>query len=562
MSVFNLDVSIHDVMAELADFQKVDVLISAMQHLHLERSSALIENFTESCLQLPNLPPELSNKTLLLRAKARLATNLHASAHEDLEAILEVDPDHSEARALINSAVQHQSNHSPELSTEIWHEIALLLPRRDLKTLLSVPHVLSRVASQLLFCQVDLHFTLDTKESERSADILTRIITDPSFALNIRTLRLFAPGTNQSSTVAEQISVLVNALPKLTNLCNMYCNTRWFDIKSFVHALESTHPRLCGLSFVSANTGGWLTPRFRHITQLTYSAYGASPQYVNIFLRRNKESLRALCLKNAKWTLPSEYLALHKLTYLNFTGKLDRGSTALSDILRLGVKLESLRLHVNVLCRASEQLREHILPGVQALPSLRHFAFALLGQCEVDPDLFPALTDFLRGRTNLYSLQLTPQGLGAHERFGYDERVWSVLPGLTGLKALDVMLTGSIPLMIVMWLIPRGVTTLSLHLLAAQSSITRISQLRDGLPPNLRFIGLSFLVGSVVEVITHVFPMVRVARVRDKFYTVHSTVAHGVEVEEWPQSRAVHHAGEWLERFGCEHPWGNPMECD
>lgn len=41
MSVFNpkiIDASIRDVTTDLADTQKVDVLIYAMQHLHLERS--------------------------------------------------------------------------------------------------------------------------------------------------------------------------------------------------------------------------------------------------------------------------------------------------------------------------------------------------------------------------------------------------------------------------------------------------------------------------------------------------------------------------------------------
>ena len=47
---------------------------------------------------------------------------------------------------------------TPGFSTEIWRQIALLLPRRDLKTLLLVPHVLSRIASQLLFRKIDLHF--------------------------------------------------------------------------------------------------------------------------------------------------------------------------------------------------------------------------------------------------------------------------------------------------------------------------------------------------------------------------------------------------------------------
>lgn len=82
----------------------------------------------------------------------------------------------------------------PRFSTEIWRQIALWLPRRDLKTLLLVPHVLSRIASQLLFRKIDLHFGSDKWDSQRSADILTRIITDSAFANLVRTLRIFVPG--------------------------------------------------------------------------------------------------------------------------------------------------------------------------------------------------------------------------------------------------------------------------------------------------------------------------------------------------------------------------------
>ena len=46
---------------------------------------------------------------------------------------------------------------TPGFSTEIWREIATWLPPRDLKSLLGVPHVLSRIASELLFQSIDLH---------------------------------------------------------------------------------------------------------------------------------------------------------------------------------------------------------------------------------------------------------------------------------------------------------------------------------------------------------------------------------------------------------------------
>lgn len=82
----------------------------------------------------------------------------------------------------------------PRFSTEIWRQIALWLPRRDLKTLLHIPHVLSRIASQLLFRKIDLFFASDKWDSQRSADILTRIITDSAFANLVRTLRIFVPG--------------------------------------------------------------------------------------------------------------------------------------------------------------------------------------------------------------------------------------------------------------------------------------------------------------------------------------------------------------------------------
>ena len=95
-------------------------------------------------------------------------------------------------------------------SIEIWREIASFLPHQDLKALLFVPHAVSRVASQLLFRQLDLHFTNidsegnawpqfdfsakdeEVRRAQRSADILTRIIVDSSFATVVRTLRIYS----------------------------------------------------------------------------------------------------------------------------------------------------------------------------------------------------------------------------------------------------------------------------------------------------------------------------------------------------------------------------------
>jgi hypothetical protein len=157
----------------------------------------------------------------------------------DLQAALDAEPDNPEAKALLHHrsvtvekvcSRDQNPNHklmnftqllSPlpvnknRFSIEIWREIALFLPRRDLQSLLFIPHAISRVASQLLFRELTLHFgdlkysTTDDEDAwrnhevnvgaedaarhaQRSADILTRIIVDPSFAHCVRTLRIFA----------------------------------------------------------------------------------------------------------------------------------------------------------------------------------------------------------------------------------------------------------------------------------------------------------------------------------------------------------------------------------
>jgi hypothetical protein len=115
----------------------------------------------------------------------------------------------------------------PCFSAEVWRHIALYLPKRDLKSLLLVPHALSRIASQLIFCDIDLHFTAspDLSRSEnrsknihdehgdqehdawhyqRSADILTRILVDPVFALQVKSLSVYTPVSDTSRTLAFQ----------------------------------------------------------------------------------------------------------------------------------------------------------------------------------------------------------------------------------------------------------------------------------------------------------------------------------------------------------------------
>ena len=115
------------------------------------------------------------------------------------------------------------------LSNEIWREIISYLPRKDLKSLLFVPHAISRIASQLLFRELNLYFGnicggdeeieswkhTDNKDEDirhalRSADILTRIIVDISFAGAVRTLKIYAPTHDKDGTMAFQTGTRLN----------------------------------------------------------------------------------------------------------------------------------------------------------------------------------------------------------------------------------------------------------------------------------------------------------------------------------------------------------------
>lgn len=86
-----------------------------------------------------------------------------------------------------------------------------------------MPHAISRIASQLLFRELNLYFgdicgvdeendswnhtdnkDEDTRHALRSADILTRIIVDIGFAGAVRTLKIYAPTNDEDGTMAFQ----------------------------------------------------------------------------------------------------------------------------------------------------------------------------------------------------------------------------------------------------------------------------------------------------------------------------------------------------------------------
>ncbi|KIM35498.1 hypothetical protein M413DRAFT_449710, partial [Hebeloma cylindrosporum] len=573
MNVFNpkiLDASIRDVSSYLSDNQKVDLLLYAMRCIPLEgRSKTVIENAIQSCLQVSSLSPGNIAKARILRARVRLYTGSPLAVQEDLQAALAAEPDNPEAKALLHQrSVTVEKLLSPlpkhnlqdRVSNEIWREVALHVSRRDLKALLFVPHPLSRIASQLLFWELDLHFTAssdgegdhfpepypsayritppqrdeDARHAQRSADILTRIIVDNSFASAVRTLRIFAWRRDRDGSTAFQTGMLTNALPKLINLRNVHISAMSEGMVPVLRILQTTSPRLRGLSLKSPDCPGDLSfLDFRHLSHFAYTtnALSGTPSVIHSLVNQNRATLHSIALTNPlsspQWTFTTTALSIRNLTSVFFTGHFPPTSQAFADILNHGRQLETFDISCCALECSNASLQFRSVQGTNSLPFLRQFAFSVqsIGRRTVDRDLFPAITEFLRGRRQLKSLQLIASEQSVQTAVGFDAAVWGVLPSLEGLKGLKISYPSDLSPGLASWLIPRTVLALSLTIdcnnPTGGDSIPFLKQLRQGLPTSLRFIGLSDInLRNPSALIEHGFPMVRVVQVGNNYWTV------------------------------------------
>jgi len=411
--------------------------------------------------------------------------------------------------------------------------------RRDLKALLFVPHPLSRIASQLLFWELDLHFTAssdaesdhhpepypsayqtappqcdgDARHAQRSADILTRIIVDNSFANAVRTLKIFAWTRDKDGSMAFQIGVqlrefhaeqtpdprplflgmLANALPKLINLRNVHISAMSEGIIPVLRTLQTTSPRLRGLSLklvVLTSVFSYLEvdtlfslPRspdcpgdlsfldFRHLSHLAYTinALSGTPT-IHSLINQNRATLHSIALTNPysspQWIFPTNALSIRNLTNIFFTGHFPPTSHAFEDILSHGRQLETFDVSCCALECSNASMQFRSVRGANSLPFLRHFAFSVqsIGTRTVDRDLFPAIAEFLRGRRQLKSLQLIVSEQPVQHAVGFDAAIWGVLPSLEGLKGLKISYPSDLSPGLASWLIPRTVLALSLSI--------------------------------------------------------------------------------------------------
>ncbi|KAL4071471.1 hypothetical protein V8B97DRAFT_387911 [Scleroderma yunnanense] len=582
MSTFNpriLEACIRDVTARLSDHQKASVLLHALDLLPAEGSRPVTENAVQSLLRVCGLSSANTTRALLLRAKTRLAAGYRTSAQQDLHSVLTIDPDNPDVKAVIHS--QHlrpemllrEPDGPPRFSVEVWREIALFLPKRDLKSLLLVPHPLSRIASQLLFREIELHLTplyepskmdvsfhetdveyvdhdLDSWHYQRSADILTRILVDPQFAGQIYSLTVHAASQDALQSLAFQVGMLLNSLSKLPNLRKAHCSGSRDLISRVVTCLHRYTPRIQRLSLELADEVFDINiPKFKHLTHFSLFASGGDSDSVHVFVEQSRETLRALAIKNIRWHFPADALSIRQLTHLEFSGHLSLDM--FSEILSNGDQIESLMLSGSLECSPSSLFHQHR----NSLSFLRHFHLNItsLHRQVLDRDLCPAISEFLRPRTQLRTYHLFIP-CGEHRRIGFDASAWGVLPALANLRSLSMTYPSDLSSALAGWLVPRTVRALTLELSAITTDITSfLKQIRPGVPPLLKYVGLmlSVPIRSAVSVIEHGFPQVRVLKIGGNMWSVTRTEEGLFHVEQWPYRRVLYHTPDWLESMQC-----------
>jgi hypothetical protein len=207
-------------------------------------------------------------------------------------------------------------------------------------------------------------------------------------------------------------------------------------------------------------TGELVFPKFTHLKDFAFTTRGGETSRLDEFLQHVKTEVRVLAIKHRTWCYPSHLISVRHLAHLDIGGIFEGDS--FDQILSNGHQLETLRLSCELHCIASPAFRAHI----KSLPFLRHFAIWVteVARNVRDMDLFPALTEFIRGRQPLRLLTI---GCGGQhfETLGFNASTWGVFPSLPNLLGLVTSLPSDMtPPMIPLfsWMLPRNLQYLNL----------------------------------------------------------------------------------------------------
>ncbi len=308
-------------------------------------------------------------------------------------------------------------------------------------------------------------------------------------------------------------------------------------------------------------------PALRHLTRFVYSGVGDSA-LVNVdnFLSSQTVALHTLVIRHSQ-RYPASFLPTGNLRNLYLTMNIS-SADFLSQLFTHGRQLEILRLEVELEhgCVLSTVFRSYAKPN--SFPTLRKLSFVLTSAAHnfTDPDLFPAIAEFVRGYGMLDALCISNTYDLAG--FGYDAAIWGVLPSLVNLRTLLIDVPKDMPPALSAWLIPRGVTVLGLQV-ARQATVDInvrhylpspsreipyrhcAQHLWPGLPNGLKFLALPVSHTEVQNFIRSGLPALRLMRLRaGNLYTVHGRDSER-ELEHWPDRWERFYFDDHLDELDC-----------
>jgi hypothetical protein len=181
---------------------------------------------------------------------------------------------------------------------------------------------------------------------------------------------------------------------------------------------------------------------------------------IQILLTTRAVALRTLIIDNSLAQFPDSPLSMDNLSHLHLRLAIP-DPKCLTQLLESAQQVESLWLDIRSDGGTlSSAFRSHSRPG--SLPKLREFSFKLDAD-DGDPDLFPAVTEFVRACPMLEALSLSCGDDLEPEDFGYTAAIWGVLPSLVNLRTLSMYVPKDLSCALSGWLIPRTVVALDVQ---------------------------------------------------------------------------------------------------
>jgi hypothetical protein len=206
-------------------------------------------------------------------------------------------------------------------------------------------------------------------------------------------------------------------------------------------------------------------PKFSHLIGFAFENDNISCTFPNIqpFLIAHAVALRTLVINSDLERSLETPLSINNLRNLRLSLTI-YSAHSVRLLLENGQQLESLQLEISSEgCILSSMLRSFSKPC--SFPLLRKFSFILEEADRVDPDLFPAVAEIVRGHPMLEALRMACNE-SAYDpgSFGYDTAIWGVVPSLVHLRALSMDFPEDLPSGLCGWLVPRTVVALALKL--------------------------------------------------------------------------------------------------